>query len=175
MITKLNTLKLYPENPRTISDYAFKKLVKSIKDFPEMLEARPIVVNKELFILGGNMRFKACLEAGLTEVPIIVTDFTEAQEKEFIIKDNISGGEWDWDILANEWNTVKLAKWGLDLPIYSDYEEAPASEEAEEQIKIGKEYKIWITIKEDNLDKAQGLLELIDKLKDSRIIQATLK
>jgi hypothetical protein len=168
-------LKLYKNNPRTISDYAFKKLVKSIKEFPEMLEARPIVVNKEMFILGGNMRFKACLEAGITEVPVIITDFTEAQQSEFVIKDNVSGGDWDWDILANEWNTVKLGEWGLDLPIYSDYDEEPGSKEAEEQITKGKSYKVWITITEDNLDKAQGLLELIDKLKEKNIIQAILK
>jgi ParB-like chromosome segregation protein Spo0J len=84
-----------------------------------MLKIRPIVVNKEMIILGGNMRFKACKEAGLKEVPIIITDLTKEQQKEFLIKDNVSGGEWDWDILANEWNTDDLQDWGLDLPVFN--------------------------------------------------------
>jgi hypothetical protein len=101
-----------------IKDDKFKKLVQSVKDFPEMLKIRPIVVNKEMVILGGNMRYKACKEAGLKEIPIIKTDLTEEQQKEFLIKDNVSGGEWDWDILANEWDVGDITSWGLDLPIY---------------------------------------------------------
>jgi hypothetical protein len=115
---KITEVKVNPNNPRLIKDDKFKKLVQSVKDFPEMLNIRPIVVNKEMIILGGNMRFKACKEAGLKEVPIIITDLTEEQQKEFLIKDNVSGGEWDWDILANEWNTDDLENWGLDLPIF---------------------------------------------------------
>ena len=107
-----------PDNPRFIKDYKFKKLVKSIKEFPQMLDLRPIVVNQDMIVLGGNMRLKACEEAGLTEVPIIFADnLTPEQEKEFIIKDNSSFGEWDWDLLANEWNVDQLADWGIDLPI----------------------------------------------------------
>lgn len=112
---KISEVKLNPKNPRLIKDDKFRKLVKSIKDFPEMLQIRPIVVNKDMIILGGNMRYKASVEAGLKELPIIVTDLTEAQQKEFLIKDNISGGEWDWDILANEWNAEELKEWGLDV------------------------------------------------------------
>lgn len=112
---KISEVKVNPNNPRLIKDDKFKKLVKSVKDFPEMLNIRPIVVNKDMIILGGNMRFKACKEAGLKEVPIIITDLTEEQQKEFLIKDNVSGGEWDWDILANEWNVEDLKDWGLDL------------------------------------------------------------
>ena len=82
-----------------------------------MLDLRPIVVNQDMIVLGGNMRLKACEEAGLTEVPIIFADnLTPEQEKEFIIKDNSSFGEWDWDLLANEWNTDQLIEWGMDLP-----------------------------------------------------------
>jgi ParB-like chromosome segregation protein Spo0J len=114
--TKLTEVKLNPNNPRLIKDSNFKKLVQSIKDFPEMLDIRPIVVNSDMVILGGNMRFKACKEAGLKEVPIIVADsLTEEQQREFLIKDNTSGGEWDWDLLANEWNAEQLEEWGLDL------------------------------------------------------------
>jgi ParB-like chromosome segregation protein Spo0J len=113
---KINEIKLNPNNPRIIKDDKFKKLVQSIKDFPEMLDIRPIVVNKDMIILGGNMRYKACKEAGLKEIPVIITDLTEAQQREFLIKDNTSGGEWDWEILNNEWNTEQLQEWGLDLP-----------------------------------------------------------
>ena len=112
---KISEVKVNPNNPRLIKDDKFKKLVKSIKEFPEMLNIRPIVVNKEMIILGGNMRYKASIEAGLTQIPIIVTDLTEKQQKEFLIKDNVSGGEWDWDILANEWNVDNLEEWGLNI------------------------------------------------------------
>jgi site-specific DNA-methyltransferase (adenine-specific) len=113
---KITEVKVNPNNPRLIKDEKFKKLVQSVKDFPEMLNIRPIVVNKDMIILGGNMRFKACKEAGLKEVPIIVADLTEEQQREFLIKDNTSGGEWDWEVLANEWDTDQLEAWGLDLP-----------------------------------------------------------
>ncbi len=112
---EINDIKINPNNPRIIKDDKFKKLVESIKNFPEMLDIRPIVVNKDMIILGGNMRYKACKEAGLKEVPVIVTDFTEEQEREFLIKDNVSGGEWDWDILANEWDKEELEEWWLDV------------------------------------------------------------
>lgn len=106
-----------PDNPRFIKGNKFDKLVKSIKEFPQMLDLRPIVVNQDMIVLGGNMRLKACEEAGLKEVPIIFADnLTPEQEKEFIIKDNSSFGEWDWDLLANEWNTDQLIDWGMDLP-----------------------------------------------------------
>ena len=116
-VVKISEVKLNPNNPRLIKDDKFKKLVQSIKDFPEMLNIRPIVVNQDMIILGGNMRYKACKEAGLKEVPIIVTDLSEEKQREFLIKDNTSGGEWDWDILTDEWDTDKLEDWGLDLPV----------------------------------------------------------
>jgi site-specific DNA-methyltransferase (adenine-specific) len=117
-IVKISQIKINPNNPRQIKDDNFKKLVKSVTEFPEMLKLRPIVVNKEMVILGGNMRFRALKEAGIKEVPIIVADgLTEEQEKEFLIKDNVSGGDWDWDILANEWDSEKLEEWGLDIPV----------------------------------------------------------
>jgi site-specific DNA-methyltransferase (adenine-specific) len=105
------------ENPRIIKDDKFKKLVQSIKDFPEMLEIRPIVVNNEMMILGGNMRLKAIQEIGLKEVPIIKAEnLTEEQQREFLIKDNVGFGEWDWDALANDWDPAELNEWGLDVP-----------------------------------------------------------
>ena len=116
---KINAIKTNPKNPRLIKDDKFKKLVKSIQEFPQMLELRPIVVDENNIILGGNMRYKACIEAGLKEIFILkAEDLTEQQKDEFIVKDNVGFGEWDWDILANEWDTDKLTDWGLDLPIY---------------------------------------------------------
>jgi hypothetical protein len=113
---KISEVKANPNNPRIIKDDKFAKLVQSVKDFPEMLDIRPIVVNADMVVLGGNMRFKACKEAGLKEVPIIVAEnLTDEQQKEFIIKDNVSGGEWDWDMLANEWEVEQLTEWGLDV------------------------------------------------------------
>jgi DNA modification methylase len=118
-ITAITELRLNKDNPRVIKDDKFKKLVKSIQDFPQMLEIRPIVVNEEMVVLGGNMRFKACIEAGLTEVPIIkASSLTSEQQKEFIIKDNVGFGEWEWDVIANEWDVEKLTVWGLDIPDY---------------------------------------------------------
>jgi hypothetical protein len=114
--TKLSEIKPNPNNPRVIKDHKFAQLVKSIKDFPEMLQIRPIVVNAEMVVLGGNMRLKACKEAGLKEVPVILADsLTEQQQKEFIIKDNVGFGEWDWDQLANEWDAEELTEWGLNV------------------------------------------------------------
>jgi DNA modification methylase len=122
-------------NPRIIKDGKFKQLVQSIKEFPEMLELRPIVVNADMVVLGGNMRLKACIDAGLKEVPIIIADsLDEAKQKEFIIKDNVGYGEWDWNVLANEWEVEELAAWGLDLPLdFEDETEIEAVEDDFEQ------------------------------------------
>jgi DNA modification methylase len=128
--TNLSEVKLNPNNPRLIKDDKFKKLVQSIKDFPEMLDIRPIVVNSDMVILGGNMRFKACKEAGLKEVPIIIADnLTEEQQREFLIKDNVSGGEWDFEMLANEWDNEQLEEWGLDIPSFETEEVLEAEED----------------------------------------------
>jgi len=123
----IDKIKNNPENPRIIKDYKFNKLVKSIKDFPEMMQLRPIVVDENNIILGGNMRYKAAVQAGLKNVYVIqADDLSEKQKKEFVIKDNSSFGEWDWDVLANEWELNELKEWGLDLPkIYFDEDEEP--------------------------------------------------
>ena len=112
----INKIKGNPSNPRIIKDEKFKKLVKSIDGFPEMLEKRPIVVDEDMMVLGGNMRWKACKDAGLKEVWIDVAEgWTQEQKDEFIIKDNANFGEWDWDILANKWDEVQLKEWGMDV------------------------------------------------------------
>jgi ParB-like chromosome segregation protein Spo0J len=131
----ITEIKSNPNNPRFIKDVKFKQLVKSIQDFPQMLELRPIVIDENNMVLGGNMRLKACLEAGLTDVPVIhANNLTEAQKKEFIIKDNISFGEHDWDALANEWNIIELDEWGLDIPAFANND----IEEPKDNAKGGK-------------------------------------
>ena len=131
----ITEIKSNPNNPRLIKDHKFKQLVKSIQDFPQMLELRPIVIDENNMVLGGNMRLKACLEAGLTDVPVIHSNnLTEAQKKEFIIKDNISFGEHDFDILANEWNIIELDEWGLDIPAFANND----IEEPKDNAKGGK-------------------------------------
>jgi hypothetical protein len=113
---KINKVKGNPSNPRIIKNDKFLKLVKSIQEFPEMLKLRPIVVDEDFMVLGGNMRLKASKAAGLKEVWIDIAEgLTEDQKKEFIVKDNVSFGEWEWDILANEWDSVGITEWGLDV------------------------------------------------------------
>ena len=119
---KIKDVKTNPNNPRIIKDEKYKKLLKSIQEFPDMLNKRPIVAftdkDGKYCVLGGNMRLKALRELNYKEVPIIVADeWTEEEKRQFLIKDNVGFGEWDWDILANEWDTSSLEDWGLDLPI----------------------------------------------------------
>lgn len=115
-IVKINQIKKNPENPRLIRDDNFRKLVQSLKDFPEMMKIRPVVCNKEMMILGGNMRYEAAKAAGWKEIPVEIVDLPADKEREFIIKDNVSGGEWDYDILANSWDAPELEEWGVDIP-----------------------------------------------------------
>jgi ParB-like chromosome segregation protein Spo0J len=124
---KLSEIRENPKNPRLIKDDNFQKLVRSIQEFPEMLEARPIVVNPEGIIIGGNMRYKACKAAGLTEAPVYVASWGETKDRQFIIKDNVSAGENDMDILANEWDATELNDWGLN--VWDPQEEEQEKEE----------------------------------------------
>jgi ParB-like chromosome segregation protein Spo0J len=114
------SLRLNPDNPRQISDKQFRSLVKSLKDCPELFDARPLLVSDrtgERVVLGGNMRLRAAQQLRYTEVPaVILSGLTEAQEREIVIKDNGSWGEWDWDRLANEWGDAPLAAWGVPMP-----------------------------------------------------------
>jgi DNA modification methylase len=133
-VVKISEVKVNPNNPRLIKDDKFAKLVQSIKDLPQMLAIRPIVVNADMIVLGGNMRLKACKEAGLKEVPIIIADnLTEEQQREFLIKDNVSGGEWDWQMLANDWDTEQLNDWGLDIP---NFEPDQVLEAVEDEFEV---------------------------------------
>lgn len=144
---KISDIKLNPNNPRLIKDDKFAKLVQSVKEFPEMLEIRPIVVNTDMVVLGGNMRLKACKEAKIKELTVIVADnLTEEQQREFLIKDNVSGGEWDWNLLANEWDSEQLIDWGVDIPDFSIEEEL---EQKDLSSEIDNLFRIEIICKDE--------------------------
>jgi len=158
----ISQIKPNPENPRIIKDHKFKQLVESIKSFPQMLELRPIVIDENNVVLGGNMRLKACIEAGLTDVPVVqAKDLTDLQKKEFIVKDNVGYGEWDWEDLANNWDEQLLTEWGLDIPNFAI---APSDDEL-----IGNEKNNPPTIKItfasiEELQCAEAdIIELIDR------------
>jgi ParB-like chromosome segregation protein Spo0J len=185
--TKLTDIKSNPNNPRIIKDDKFKKLVASIKEFPQMLSLRPIVVNDDMIVLGGNMRLKACKEAGLKEVPIIkASDLNEDQQKAFIIKDNVGYGEWDWDMLANEWDAEELVEWGLDVwqaPAEVDYsildEEDLSGQLAD--MTNGVKKAIQIEFEAEHYEEAQELVKfwrgrelyiggfIMEKLKEQKL------
>ncbi len=113
---QISNIKPNSNNPRIVNKAKFEKLKESIKELPEMLQLRPLILNEDNVILGGNMRYKALVELGYTEVPVIRAEsLTERQAQEFLIKDNLSYGDWDFDILANEWDSVDLDDWGLDV------------------------------------------------------------
>ena len=166
---KITTVKSNPNNPRIIKDHKFKKLVKSIKDFPEMLEKRPIVVDENMVVLGGNMRLKASVEAGLKQVWIDVAEgWTDAQKKEFVIKDNASFGDWDWDILANEYDPADLSNWGLDVwqpDEEVDYSILNGLEDLQEEVdKLERNVKTAIQIEFQSKDYEEAK-KIIDDLR----------
>ncbi len=164
----IRKIKPNPNNPRFIRDNKFEKLVNSIRSFPQMLELRPIVVNENMEVLGGNMRLRACIEAGLTQVPIIDgSHLTPQQQKEFIIKDNLGFGEWDWEQLANEWDAMELQEWGLDLPIESDVnlETEPLKENT---------IKITFRTPEDVQKAENEIQELLDREYDGAYLSINL-
>lgn len=175
MIKKVNIQKIKPndENPRFITDAKFKKLIKSIKEFPEMLETRPLVVDENFVVLGGNMRLKALKSAGVFEVPIHqVKGWTDEQKKEFIIKDNLGYGEWDWDIVANGWDEQKLKEWGMDLPVF-DLEELEKINEEDNNYTRKIEAPIYEPKGEKpkikDLVNQEKVNELIEKIEKSKI------
>ena len=165
-LVKISEVKPNPKNPRIIKDGKFQKLVKSIQEFPDMLNKRPLVVFTDVdgkyIVLGGNMRLKACKEIGLKEIPIIIADeWTEEQKNEFLIKDNVGFGEWDWDSLANEWDAEKLDDWGLDLPILMN--EPSLDELIGEEKNKPASMKITFKTVEQLQEAENDIQELIDR------------
>jgi hypothetical protein len=173
---KRSEVKVNPNNPRIIKDNKFKKLIKSVEDLPQMLEMRPIIVDEDMVILGGNMRYQACVRAGIVEVPII--QYTKAEHEktgtkktyeevcqEIIIKDNVGFGEWDWDILGNEWDNVKLGEWGLDVwqpeqdVDYSILDELDLGGELHEK-ETGVKRAIQIEFDGEHYEEANNLINL---------------
>lgn len=163
---KISEVKSNPNNPRIIKDDKFNKLVKSIKEFPKMLELRPIVVNDDMIVLGGNMRLKACKEAGMKEIPVIkASELTEEQQREFIIKDNVGFGEWDWEMIANEWDADEVAEWGLDVPNFEsdvDYSILDDDDELNQQLEDmtnGVKKAIQIEFEAEHYEEAFALVK----------------
>ena len=164
---KIQDIKSNPNNPRIIKDNKFKQLVKSIQDFPQMLELRPIVIDENNMVLGGNMRLKACIEAGLQDVPVKqAKDLTEEQKKEFIIKDNVGFGEHNWDKLANDWDVDLLTEWGLDIPNFNVINE---QEEKDLSDKLKSEFKIEIICKSEE-EQEQTYNKLIEQNYECRLL-----
>lgn len=174
---KLSEIKPNPQNPRIIKDDKFKKLVKSLEGFPEMMDKRPMVcvtdVDGKLFPLGGNMRLRAIQELGMKEIPdtwvTLADDWTEEKRKEFTIKDNASFGEWDWESLANEWDSEQLSDWSLNIPSFAvtpDYSildsndaENEAIERQLEEMRDGVKKAIQIEFEAEHYDEAYGLVK----------------
>ena len=164
----ISKVKRNPNNPRIIKNDKFKKLVQSIKDFPEMLELRPIIVDEDMVVLGGNMRLKASKDAGLKEVWIdIATGLNEEQKKEFIVKDNVGFGEWEWDILANEWDSVQLAEWGLD--VWQNEDDEQNNDVNDISDNISEEYRVEIELTSER-EQEQVFNELTKKGYKCRIL-----
>ena len=166
---KLSQLKLNPKNPRIIKDDKFKKLVTSLREFPEMMAKRPMVcvtdADGKLYPLGGNMRLKALQELKYKEIPdtwvMLADEWSEEKRKEFTIKDNVGFGEWDWDRLANVWNVEELTEWGLDIP---NFEIEPTEDEL---MGVNKENAATLKITFDSVEQLQkaeiDIQELIDR------------
>tara|TARA_R110001583_G_scaffold170036_1_gene323289 strand:+ start:17 stop:535 length:519 start_codon:yes stop_codon:yes gene_type:complete len=165
---KISKVKGNPNNPRIIKNDKFKKLIKSIQEFPEMLKLRPIVVDEDMMVLGGNMRLKASKDAGLKEVWIEIAEgLTEEQKKEFIVKDNVGFGEWEWDMLANEWNSVQLGEWGLD--VWQNEDDEQNNDVNDISDNISEEYRVEIELNSER-EQQQVFDELTKKGYKCRIL-----
>jgi ParB-like chromosome segregation protein Spo0J len=172
MLVKIERIKANPKNPRILKDSKYNSLKKSLEDFPEMLQKRPLVVftdkDDKFVVLGGNMRFKVAKELGFKELPIILADdWTEEQKTQFLIKDNVNYGDWDWDALANEWDSLELTDWGLDIPNfkiddidYSILEDENLDEEINEMAN-GVKKAIQIEFELGDYSEAQELIKIL--------------
>lgn len=165
---KIDQVHPNPENPREINEESFNKLKKSIQEFPEMLTLRPLVV-KEGVVLGGNMRLEALKQLGYSKAPIIdANELTDEQIKEFIIKDNVPFGKWDWDVLANDWDAEQLNDWGLDVWQDGDYNPEAGGLTEEERKYVSK---IEPPVYEPTMDEPPSLNELVDEEKTKELVK----
>ena len=167
----IKKLKPNPANPRTIRDDKFHKLVQSVKDFPQMLEIRPIVVNDQYEVLGGNMRLRACIEAGMKEVTIIrASELTEDQQRRFIVVDNVGFGDFDMDALANEWDAEELQEWGVDLPVFADQDFSGKNKEIDTD-EMDDEMKIVLNYSSAEYWEVKNKLAEISDTPESAILK----
>jgi ParB-like chromosome segregation protein Spo0J len=167
---KLKDIKPNPNNPRVLRDDKFQKLKQSITEFPKMLSLRPMVIDENNVVLGGNMRLRALQELGFTDVEDAwvkrSSDLTEEEKKRFIIADNVAFGEWDWDTLANDWEVVDLDKWGLDIPQFDTVEEEEVEDLSD---KIKSMFKIEVICK-DEQEQEKTYNKLIEQNYECRLL-----
>ena len=137
---EIEKIKLNEHNPRDITPEQKEKLKKSLQDFPEMLSVRPLIIDENNVVLGGNMRLRVLQELGYADVPVTqIKGWTEEQKKEFIVKDNLAYGQWDWEMLGNEWDVKELSDWGLEIPNWAnediDFDGLESNEDREKKFK----------------------------------------
>ena len=168
---KLKDIKPNPNNPRVIRDYKFQKLKQSISEFPKMLSLRPMVIDENNVVLGGNMRLRVLQELGFNDIDEAwvkrSSDLTEEEKKRFIITDNVSFGEWDWDTLANDWDVVDLEAWGLEIPFYDEEVKQEESKEEEEFKTLELNFNAW-----DYKNVVARLKQIDSKSLESALIKA---
>jgi hypothetical protein len=171
-IIKIEEVKENPENPRLIDEKSFNQLKISIQNFPEMLNLRPLVIDENNYVIGGNMRLKALKELGWLEVPIIRFDnMDEEKKKEFIIKDNLSYGEWDWNLINLEWDMDMLQDWGLDVIKFNDIDVDEFFEPSNEDEEDNKKIKIFLEYTKEDYDKFQELIKNHQGSKENIILK----
>ena len=168
---KLKDIKPNPNNPRVLRDDKFQKLKQSITEFPKMLSLRPMVIDENNVVLGGNMRLRALQELGFTDVEDAwvkrSSDLTDEEKKRFIIADNVAFGEWDWDTLANDWDVVDLEAWGLEIPFYDEEVKEEQSKEEEEFKTLELNFNAW-----DYKNVVARLKQIDSKSLESALIKA---
>jgi len=163
---RLSEIKTNPNNPRVLKDEKFKKLCQSITDFPKMMKLRPIIIDSDNMILGGNMRFKALKELKYKEVPDewikSANELTEDEKRRFIVADNVGFGEWDYDLLNNEWNELDLNEWGLDLPVYDNIDFSGKNKEIDTDFE-GSNYSFKLEYSENEYLELKEKIQSIGK------------
>jgi len=175
-VLKISAIKPNENNPRTIRDEKYLKLLTSIKDFPDMLQLRPIVLNKDYVVIGGNMRLKACKEAGLSEVPVIIAKgLTPEQEREFAIKDNVSNGDWNWQALLEGWDSTELVNWGFDSYSFSTVETVFGNFKEEDETDIDEStYEVSYTDEPKITDNGYVRFEIVLKEEDKKFLSSLI-